>query len=126
MAAGTVWLAYKTAYRLAMLKGGPMDTVYRTNWIAKTRRRAAWVLVFYFAMLIPAVDASIRADPATWLTRGVLALAPLLLARLCWRFLAEAEARHETPTPEMEFVFRLMTAILIVLGGLVGVALVSL
>lgn len=102
-----------------------MDIVYRTNWIAKTRRRAAWVLIFYFAMLTPAVT-SLPQDRATWLTRAALALAPLLLARLCWNFLAEAEEKHETPTPEMEFIFRLMTSILIALGGIVAIALVRL
>lgn len=103
-----------------------MDTVYVSNWIATTRRRATWLLVFYCALLVPAVITSIGREPATWLTRAALALAPLLLARLCWRFLAEAETRHPEPTPEMEFVFRLMTNVLIALGGIVAVALVSL
>lgn len=100
-----------------------MDVVYSTNWIARTRRRAAWLLVWYALILVPVTIASVQREPAEWFPRAALALTPVLIARLCWRFLADAEASHPEPTPEMEFIFRLMTTVLIALGGVVAVAL---
>jgi hypothetical protein len=98
-----------------------MDMVYRTNWIARTRRRAAWLVFWYFLIIIPSLVSALGSDPSRRdvIARVTLALAPVLLARLCWRFLEDAETRHDEPTPEMEFVFRLMTTILIALGGIV-------
>ena len=98
-----------------------MDMVYRTNWVARTRRRAAWLVFWYFLIIIPSLVSTLGPDPSRRevMARVSLALAPVLLARLCWRFLEEAETQHEEPTPEMEFVFRLMTTTLIAFGGIV-------
>lgn len=98
-----------------------MDVIYRTNWIAKTRRRAAWVVFWYVLIISPSVVVALGRDlrPRELTARLALALAPILIARLCWRFLADAETRHPEPTEEMEFVFRLMTTVLIALGGVI-------
>lgn len=98
-----------------------MDVVYRTNWIAKTRRRAVWLVFWYVLVISPAAMQMLREshEPAFLTSRFALALTPILLVRLCWRFLAEAETRHPEPTPEMEFVFRFMNTILLGLGAVV-------
>lgn len=98
-----------------------MDMVYRTNWIARTRRRAVWIVFGYFLIIIPSLLTALGPGPSRRevIARVALALAPILLARLCWQFLEDAETRHAERTPEMEFVFRLMTTILIALGGIV-------
>ncbi|MCC7178168.1 MAG: hypothetical protein IT177_07240 [Acidobacteria bacterium] len=95
-----------------------MDMVYRTNWIARTRRRAAWLVVWYALVMTPSALVTFQDQhrPVELAALGALALTPVLIARLCWRFLADAERRHPEPTPEMEFVFRLMTTILIGFG----------
>lgn len=98
-----------------------MDVVYGTNWIAKTRRRAAWTAVWLSVVMAPSLVATFRHEhrPVELAALLSLALTPFLIARLCWRFLVEAEARHPEPTPEMEFVFRLMTTVLLALGVVV-------
>ena len=102
-----------------------MDVVYRTKSIAGTRRQALWLMVGYFVIIGSQVLVSIGGARSVRQQVAILALAasPLLVARLCWRFLDAAERDRESPTPEMEFVFRLMTATVIGLGSIVLFAL---
>lgn len=98
-----------------------MDVVYRAKSFAKTRRQALWFLVGYVILIAPLVVESLGRGrlPRQQVAILVLAATPVLVARLCWRFLDAAERNRSSPTPEMEFVFRLMTASLIGIGSVV-------
>jgi hypothetical protein len=102
-----------------------MEVVYSTNWIARTRRRAAWTAVWLAIVMASSLLVTFRQQhrPVELAALLSLALTPFLIARLCWRFLADAEARHSEPTPEMEFVFRLMTTVLLGLGAVIAFVL---
>jgi hypothetical protein len=44
-------------------------------------------------------------------TLGILTLMPSMFAYRCLRFLAKLEQQHDTPTPEMSFIFGLAVSL---------------
>jgi hypothetical protein len=88
---------------------------YSSSRIVKTRSQALWLVFWAVLILSPSLAMTFTRGhrPAVLAALLSLAAVPFLIARLCWNYLAEAEKRHAEPTPEMEFIFGLMTKVLI-------------
>jgi hypothetical protein len=74
----------------------------------KTRKAAAGLALVAFAILLPFL--AMRLDlsrPLQAATLVSLTLMPLMVAYHCLHFLAKLERQHDTPTPEMSFIFNL-------------------
>ena len=95
---------------------------YRGHFV-KTRTAATALAIIAFLMLLPFV--AMRVDlsrPWQAATLLILTSMPLIVAYRCLHFLAKLEQQHDTPTPEMSFIFGLavslpmaLTAVLLIL-----------
>ena len=95
-----------------------------TRHFVKTRKGAARLAFVAFATLLPFV--AMRVDvsqPLPAATLVILALMPLMVAYHCLHFLAKLERHHDTPTPEMAFIFNLAVGLPIAFTAVLLIAL---
>ena len=87
------------------------DMRYSGHFV-KSRTAAAALAIIAFSMLLPflvmRVDLSRPWQAATLL---ILTSMPLTVAYRCLHFLAKLERQHDTPTPEMSFIFGLAVSL---------------
>jgi hypothetical protein len=91
----------------------------------RTRRQLVWQCVVSALVLLPPLIWRLTTEPAVVsLALGGLALVPASLSYRGLRFLAAQERQHPQPTPEMTFVFMVvslyplaMSAFLLILVG---------
>ena len=103
-----------------------MEVQY-SGHIWKTRQQAAWQSVVLVLVLVPLAAWRFTTEPlGAAMGLAGLTLAPFGIAYHSWRFLEEQERLHETPTPEMNFVFRFVASTPMAMGGLLLVVLTSL
>jgi hypothetical protein len=79
-----------------------------TRHFVTTRKAAARLALVAFAALLPFL--AMRVDlsrPLPAATLVILAFMPLMVSYHCLHFLAKLERQHDTPTPEMSFIFNL-------------------
>jgi multisubunit Na+/H+ antiporter MnhB subunit len=100
-----------------------MATRY-TGHFVKTRTAATGLALIAFAILLPFV--AMRADrsrPWQTVTLAILTLMPLMVAFRCLNFLAKLERQHDTPTPEMSFIFGLAVSLPMALSAVLLIML---
>ena len=94
-----------------------MATRY-TGHPVQTRTAAGALSIFLVAMLTPfllqRLDWSQPGRSAGWI---LLTLSPVLVSFRCLRFLAQQEAQHASPTPEMRFIFGLAISVPLALAA---------
>ncbi len=95
-----------------------MAVRYANHWL-KTRQQAAWQSAVLLAVLVPFVAVRFTTHRVTIaIALAALTVVPFALAYQSWRFLEEQERTHTEPTPEMEFVFRLVANTPLAMGGI--------
>jgi len=90
----------------------------------KTRTAATGLAVIAFAILLPFL--AMRVDlsrPWPTATLVILTLMPLMVAYRCLHFLAKLEQQHDTPTPEMSFIFGLAVSLPMALSAVLLITL---
>ena len=95
-----------------------------TGHFVKTRTAAAALAFIAFAILLPFL--AMRLDlsrPWRTATLVILTLMPLAVAYRCLHFLAKLELQHETPTPEMSFIFGLAVSLPMALSAVLLITL---
>ena len=83
-----------------------------TGHVVKTRTAATGLALTAYASLLPFV--AMRGNlsrPWQTGTLVILTLMPLMVAYRCLNFLAKLERQHDTPTPEMSFIFGLAVSL---------------
>jgi hypothetical protein len=103
-----------------------MAVRYPGHWL-RTREQAMWQGIVLLIVLLPLVAWRSNTQPlGVGIGLSMLTLAPFAVALQASRFLAMQERRHELPTPEMAFVFRLVVNTPLTFGALLLVVLMSL
>ena len=100
-----------------------MATRYAGHFV-KTRTAAAALAFIAFVMLLPFL--AMRVDlsrPWRTATLVLLTLMPLAVAYRCLHFLAKLEQQHDTPTPEMSFIFGLAVSLPMALSAVLLITL---
>ena len=103
-----------------------MAVRYPGHWL-RTREQAMWQGIVLLIVLLPLVVRCVNTQPlGVGIGLLMLTLAPFAVAYQASRFLAMQESRHDEPTPEMAFVFRLVVNTPLTFGALMIVVLMSL
>ena len=95
-----------------------------TGHFVKTRTAAAGLALIAFAILLPFLAMRVdRSRPWQTATLVILTLLPLAVAYRCLSFLARLEQQHDTPTPEMSFIFGLAVTLPMALSAVLLITL---
>jgi hypothetical protein len=95
-----------------------------TGHFVKTHTAAAGLALVAFAILLPFL--AMRLDRSRpWQTAAlvILTLMPLAVAYRCLNFLAKLEQQHDSPTPEMSFIFGLAVSLPMALSAVLLILL---
>ena len=91
-----------------------------TGHFVETRRGATIYALVVFGVLLSFL--AMRADlsqPLQTTMLAIMTLMPLTVGYRCLHFLAKMEQTHNTPTPEMTFIFGLAVSLPMALGAFV-------
>ena len=95
-----------------------------TRHFVKTRKGAAGLALVAFAALLPFLAMRLDlARPLQAATLVILALMPLTVSYHCLHFLSKLERQHDSPTPEMLFIFNLAVGLPIAITAVLLITL---